>query len=458
MAKSLLTTRYIAALLLVSDIIGLIVFFNISFWLRFDVWLGGITWAMNWPIVLTLLSLYIFDGYRTEDQVSGMRAPMRAIVGVVFAGLLISGVVYVGGYWGNLFGRGVLPVALLFFATWAAATRFLLSIWVRQRAEKVRWLVLGAGESTAQLWKDFKNSNPEGELAVLSEDEEGETNNQPESPFTIAGTLKDLASWGKNRCSGVIIALIPPIPDQLINQLTHMRFTGTPVYGLEEFYERHWFKVPVFHLQSGWFVFSHGFELLQNPLGLRTKRILDVLFSLALFILLSPLMLIVALLIRLDSKGPAIYRQKRTGKDGKLFTLYKFRSMRKDAEQKGARWASANDLRVTRIGRFIRVTRIDELPQLINVIRGDMSFVGPRPERPEFNEMLEKEIPYYDSRYLVRPGITGWAQVMRTYGASVEDAHEKLQYDLYYIKNYSLLLDIAILLKTLRVILLGKGR
>lgn len=174
--------------------------------------------------------------------------------------------------------------------------------------------------------------------------------------------------------------------------------------------------------------------------------------------LLSPVFLLIAALIRLDSPGSSIYRQTRVGEGGKTFTLYKFRSMRQDAEQTGAQWAGANDVRITRLGRFLRVTRLDELPQLINVIRGDMSFIGPRPERPEFTSMLEKQIPYYDSRYLVKPGITGWAQVLYPYGASVDDAREKLQYDLYYIKHYSLLLDIAIIFKTVRVVLLGRGR
>jgi len=153
-----------------------------------------------------------------------------------------------------------------------------------------------------------------------------------------------------------------------------------------------------------------------------------------------------------------IFKQERTGLDGRVFRIYKFRSMRADAEQSGPQWATDGDPRVTRVGRFIRAARLDELPQLVNVLRGQMSFIGPRPERPVFNDMLERQIPYYDLRHLVRPGITGWAQVMYPYGASIEDAREKLQYDLYYIKNYSLMLDIAILLKTLRVVVLGKGR
>src|SRR5262249_29655017 len=163
--------------------------------------------------------------------------------------------------------------------------------------------------------------------------------------------------------------------------------------------------------------------------------------SFALMVALSPLMLVTAIAIKLDSKGPVFYRQSRTGLNGVTFILYKFRTMVEDAEKSGARWAEENDPRVTRVGRFLRATRIDELPQLWNVLLGQMSFIGPRPERPDFNSELEAAIPYYDLRHLVKPGITGWAQVLYPYGASVEDAREKLQYDLYYIKNYSVMLD-----------------
>jgi lipopolysaccharide/colanic/teichoic acid biosynthesis glycosyltransferase len=169
-------------------------------------------------------------------------------------------------------------------------------------------------------------------------------------------------------------------------------------------------------------------------------------------------MLITAVLIRLESSGGAIYKQVRTGKDGKDFTIFKFRSMRSDAEKNGAQWASQNDSRVTRIGNFIRKTRIDELPQLFNILRGTMSFIGPRPERPEFNRSLEKELSFYNLRHIVQPGLTGWAQVLYPYGASLEDAKEKLQYDLFYIKNYSLWMDISIVLKTITVVVFGRGR
>ncbi len=187
------------------------------------------------------------------------------------------------------------------------------------------------------------------------------------------------------------------------------------------------------------------------------KRALDVVLSLGLIVTLTPLLVLTALAIKLDSCGPVLYRQRRVGKDGKIFEVFKFRSMRTDAEKDGPQYARINDDRITRIGRFIRKTRIDEIPQAINVLRGEMSFVGPRPERPEFVVELERAIPHYRSRQLVKPGITGWAQVKYEYAATVEGASEKLRYDLYYIRNFSPLLDIIIIVMTIRVALFGIG-
>ena len=188
-----------------------------------------------------------------------------------------------------------------------------------------------------------------------------------------------------------------------------------------------------------------------------TKRAFDVAAALLLLAAFSWLLILTAAAIRLDSAGPALYRQRRVGKDGLAFDIYKFRSMRMDAEKDGARWASADDDRITRVGRFIRRTRIDEIPQALNILKGDMSFVGPRPERPEFVALLESEIPHYHDRHSVKPGITGWAQVRHSYTASVEGARDKLCYDLFYVKNMSLLLDFLIVLMTVRVAVLGIG-
>lgn len=208
-------------------------------------------------------------------------------------------------------------------------------------------------------------------------------------------------------------------------------------------------------LRPSTLIFSTGFR--RGLIALVCKRLLDVAVSAVGLVALTPLLLLIAALIRVDSPGPILFRQLRVGLRGRLFSIWKFRSMQHDAEKSGPRWAQANDPRVSRIGRWLRKTRLDELPQLVNVYRGEMSLVGPRPERPEFVQGLRSTIPFYDIRHTVRPGMTGWAQVRFRYGASQEESHMKLQYDLYYVKNFSLLFDLKILVHTVRVVVLGEG-
>jgi sugar transferase (PEP-CTERM system associated) len=220
-------------------------------------------------------------------------------------------------------------------------------------------------------------------------------------------------------------------------------------------YERMTGKLLVEDLRPSWLIFSDGFRA--SRLTRQTKRAFDLVLASIGLLVGAPLMLLTAVAVWLESGGPVLYRQERVGCNGSVFTLYKFRSMRPDAEQGTPVWAEAVDHRVTRVGRFIRRIRLDELPQLWNVLRGDMSFVGPRPERPFFVAQLAERIPFYEQRHAVRPGITGWAQVKYRYGASMEDALEKLRYDLYYVKHLSLAFDLTILFDTVKVVLFAKG-
>ena len=240
-----------------------------------------------------------------------------------------------------------------------------------------------------------------------------------------------------------------------LDDLLDCKLTGVKVTDAIEFHERETGKIELTLLQPSWMVFSSGFKFSQ----IRDffKRIFDITICLILLVFALPAMLLTALLVYLDDGAPVLFKQVRVGLNGKEFTLYKFRSMRKDAEKDGAQWAKKNDSRVTRVGNFIRNTRLDELPQIYNVLRGDMSFVGPRPERPEFVGDLASQIPYFEERHRVKPGLMGWAQLKYPYGASVEDAAQKLRYDLYYTKNHSLILDILIVIQTVEVVLLGKG-
>ena len=245
---------------------------------------------------------------------------------------------------------------------------------------------------------------------------------------------------------------------KLTGKLLQYKLEGLQYYNYLEFYETYENKLPISHLSPKWFLENTGFEIYHNNFNLKAKRLLDLFFAMLIGIFAAPVIILAAIIVKLESKGPVFFIQERIGEGNKKFNIVKFRSMTTDAEKNGPQWASKNDNRVTKFGKIMRATRIDELPQLWNVLRGEMSFVGPRPEREFFIQQLEKEIPYYNLRHTVKPGLTGWAQVMYPYGASVEDAYRKLQYDLYYIKHHSIPFDVKVLLKTVTIVIFGKGR
>ena len=241
-----------------------------------------------------------------------------------------------------------------------------------------------------------------------------------------------------------------------LRQLLDCKASGVKVYDLATHFEKTLGQIRVDYLNASWLIFGDGFN--QSAWRSAVKRVFDIVCATLLIVVSAPVMALTALLIKLESAGPVLYRQQRVGQNGECFSIAKFRSMRTDAEKDGKpRWASANDDRITRVGNILRLVRIDELPQLFNVLRGDMSLVGPRPERPFFVDQLTQEIPFYALRHSVKPGVTGWAQVRYAYGATVEAAQEKLQFDLYYVKNHTLFLDLVILVETVRVVLTGKG-
>ncbi len=240
-----------------------------------------------------------------------------------------------------------------------------------------------------------------------------------------------------------------------VQTLLDMKAMGRDVVDGHYLYEEESGRLSIDHLKPSALIFSTGFR--RRLVSMVSKRCVDVIVAVIGLLALIPVFVILGLIIKLDSPGPVFYRQMRVGLRGRPYMIWKFRSMRQDAEKSGARWASAEDPRISRVGRWIRKWRLDELPQLINVLKGEMSLVGPRPERPVFVQELRNTIPYYDLRHTVRPGITGWAQTRFRYGASKEDSHVKLQYDLFYVKNLSLLLDLRIVVNTVKVMLMGEG-
>lgn len=285
----------------------------------------------------------------------------------------------------------------------------------------------------------------------------GETDDARNSENRLGPSFTVLEEAKKHNATMIVLLPDAPLDADIAHELLEAKLHGKMVVDIRSFYEHVVQRLPLSQINDEWLLQTEGFSLNTRGSLRRLKRASDVLLSLSLLVLASPLMLLAAILIKMESKGPVIYKQDRVGLHEKEFTVYKFRSMCQDAEKNGAVWASAKDPRVTRIGKIIRKTRIDELPQLWNVLKGDMSFIGPRPERMAFTKELKKTVPYYGLRHTVKPGLTGWAQVCFPYGASIEDARRKLEYDLYYIKNMSLLLDINIILKTAGVVLFPKG-
>lgn len=321
-----------------------------------------------------------------------------------------------------------------------------------------RVVVLGTGPAAKNLQADYEKNKRGLSIRVV-----GYVGNS-ESAVDSKHCIEPPKDWVKfckdNRITEVIVAQQQRRKSDggefPMDQLIQCKLNGVEIINAVSFYERELNQVKLDILQPSWIVFSDGFRMSKSRDFI--KRVFDLLISIILAIVLLPLVLLAALLVYIETGRPILYSQIRTGKNGKPFKIYKIRSMRQDAEKAGkAVWASANDSRITKVGAFIRNTRLDEIPQLWNVLKGDMSFVGPRPERPEFVEQLNEEIPNYTYRHAVKPGLMGWAQLNYPYGASVEDARGKLEYDLYYTKNHSFVMDLLIMIQTVEVVLLGKG-
>ncbi|MGH1477923.1 MAG: TIGR03013 family XrtA/PEP-CTERM system glycosyltransferase [Geminicoccales bacterium] len=323
-------------------------------------------------------------------------------------------------------------------------------------------LILGTGDQAAALWDLIQPVKVNagklfGFLRFGSELEDQRLANERLPEDRVRETELSLTDYAlANEIREIIVAFDSPDEALPERALLDCRLHGISVIDSVSFVERETGRIGVDTVSLRWLIFSPGFR--RGRLRAAVKRIADFLISTFALIVLSPLMALTALVVKLDSPGPALFEQVRVGLGGKPFVIYKFRSMRQDAEADGkAQWAQKNDVRITKIGKFLRMTRLDELPQLYNVLRGDMSLVGPRPERPEFVEGLCEEIPFYMERHSVRPGITGWAQTSFAYAATIEDTKVKLEYDLYYVKNYSLFLDLLVLIQTFRVAVRGDG-
>jgi sugar transferase (PEP-CTERM system associated) len=399
---------------------------------------------------LALLCLHYFDLYDLQRVGSKGETSFRLLVVLGILSFLLAGI----GYMFPRFMLGnytfIVGLTILTFALFA--WRLAYSWLIRQPLLRERVYVLGAGERAKWLVETMR-SQPELGMEVVGW--AGAIGNGSMTREALGASFMDQIR--KREVDRVIVALENRRGTMPVRELLELRLSGgVKIEDATGIMEKVSGKIEVEELYPSWLIFAEGFRL--SPTFMLVRRLLSLVLSLICLLVLSPLLPLIALLIKLTSPGPVFYRQKRVGRKGSVFTCYKFRTMRADAETgNGPTWADNSDPRITRLGRWLRRIRLDEVPQLWNVLRGEMGFVGPRPERPEFVAWLNREIPYYHLRHIIRPGITGWAQIRHGYGASLEEAKEKLKYDLYYLKHLSLSLDLMIVLESVKIVLLGRG-
>ena len=405
--------------------------------------------ALGMIVILSSMGLYQTDPWNNVRSIS-----LRVVSAFATVFAIVGLIAYLLPTRPELVAFGTTTMALALAGSLCVRTAF--HRWQNLRAFKSRVLVLGTGARLTKL-AEYARLNPNHQVV-------GYVATQPGPHYVPSSLVLPREPGDSLRCVAerhAVDQIVVGVRDRRngglpLQELLECRMNGIRVLELPTFFEREYRQVMLESLNPSWMVLGGGFR--QGFFKDMAKRLFDLAVSIVLLLICLPLLLLAVICIYLESGLPVLYRQERVGRGARVFTLYKLRSMRRDAESNGtAQWAATNDDRTTRVGRFLRKSRIDELPQIFNVLKGEMSFVGPRPERPVFVDQLVKQIPFYALRHSVKPGITGWAQVRYSYGASVDDAVEKLQHDLYYVKNNSLFLDIMILLATVEVVLWGRG-
>jgi sugar transferase (PEP-CTERM system associated) len=403
------------------------------------------------------ICLYYADLYNLRQVADRRELFVRIVQALASASFLLAAIYY--WFPSLVIGRGVFMIAAGLVLVLVVGWRVLFEWLSRSMGPRERLLLVGTSSAAVSLARElFERRHELGVDIVGFVDPDPARVGAPVINPGVIGTIEDIP--GVVRDCGVhrvVVSLSDARGKLPMDQLLDMKLAGVTFDHLASVYEEYTGKIAVENLRPSWLIFSEGFRK-SRMLG-AVKRLLDIVVSCIGLFIAAPIMLLVAAAVKMTSRGPALYHQQRVGLNGRIFTVHKFRSMRHDAEAlTGPVWAAkTGDPRVTPIGRFLRRSRLDELPQLWNVLVGEMSFVGPRPERPEFVRELTAEIPYYGQRHVVRPGLTGWAQVRYSYGASKEDALEKLQYDLYYIKNLSFALDLLIIVETIKTVVLRRG-
>ena len=417
--------------------------------------LAASLWKIGLVTVVCQLCLYYNDFYDLTVVHSNRELIVRLLQAVGAASIILAALYFIVP--SLMIGDGIFVSSLFVLVVGIIGWRLLFNIVTRSYLLEERILVVGTGNAARKVTRQILDQKDFAYRVIGFIDDDASRIGERIVNPGIVGTPADIPRLiALHQIDRIVVGLSDRRGKLPIDELLHAKMAGVRVEEATTTYERITGKILIDELRPSWLIFSDGFRV--SRLTRWLKRGFDLTLSLVLAIVSAPFMLLTAIAIALESGFPVLYCQERVGENGRLFTLCKFRSMRMDAEKGGTPiWAKDDDDRVTKVGRFIRKTRLDELPQLWNVVRGDMSFVGPRPERPFFVAELAKEIPFYQQRHAVKPGITGWAQVKYRYGSSIDDAMEKLRYDLYYIKHMSIVFDLTIVFDTVKVVLFRKG-
>jgi sugar transferase (PEP-CTERM system associated) len=401
------------------------------------------------------LSLYYNDLYDLKVTANCRELGLRLTQALGIASIVLAAIYY--ALPSAMLGRGIFLISIGFIVSLVCSWRYLYSWVLKKRMFLEQLMILGSGELGRAILAEISDRKDSGYRIAAIVDNPGAEPGPAFDGVPVLARFDRVYEEAVTRSVRQIVVALDERRGKLpLTELLRCKMAGITVADGISFYEQLTGKILVEKLRPSWLVFSEGFK--KSRTTRLTKRLFGVVLSVLGLLITLPLLLLAAVSIKLDSRGPILYSQERCGRDGKPFRLYKFRSMRCDAEKDcGAIWAQQNDPRVTRVGKILRKLRIDELPQMWNVLKGDMSFVGPRPERPEFVRELSEIIPFYTERHNVKPGITGWAQICYPYGATMEDARKKLEYDLFYIKNMNLFFDLAVIFQTIKIVLLRKG-
>ena len=454
-----------ALLVLFCDIICWVVIYSLLSFIRHDAFFSStfeFATIVVIQVVVIVQALFIVGGYDRRTEMRGLAYTAEHILAMIAALAAASLLLYVAATFDQAMkpSRGAVLVSFVLFTPLSLLYRRTFRKKVAAAAANRAFLVIGAGELAAGFYEMYCESKNEQRLEFVDPEQTraGQRIAGPGSP-TIEGNLFSRLSDASTRYSGIILAERPErIRPELLEHLVRTQFQRMRVYTLESFYEAHWRHVPVHFIDPFW-PLQTGFQLSRVSPYHYLKRLFDVVAAIVGLVLFLPVMVLAAFLILVSSGRPVIFKQRRVGRDEQLFTIYKFRTMRSDGTESNREiYTRQDDPRLLRLGRWLRKLRLDELPQLWNVLRGDLSLIGPRAEWIECVRRYRESIPLYHFRHLVKPGITGWAQVNYPYGESDQDAVEKLKYDLYYIRHYSLKLDAMIVLKTIHTMLFGRGR